>query len=63
VILGALIAYEDGGLARNLLPRCSELRVEVNDLPTGILLSVLPRGETASDACAAIPALQTDPQE
>lgn len=54
VLLGQFIASEDGRLAELLMPRCRDVRVEWSGLPAGLLVSILPPGETSDDACSQI---------
>jgi hypothetical protein len=61
VLLAVLIGWEEAPLAASIQPRCNEMRLEVSDLPYGVLLSVLPPGETAPEACAAIPGVGRRP--
>jgi hypothetical protein len=49
--------HEDRRLVAALLPRCSEFHVELNALPNGLLLSVLPPGAPPGRACEPLGAL------
>jgi hypothetical protein len=58
VLVGVIVPHEDGPLVDALLPRCNELRVEANNMPVGVMLSVLSPGDTTGDACSFLPPLR-----